>query len=87
MQQNFTVVVQWILYVIYICIILKDIISFQSKLLQENELFRNSIAPCYGPEDCGIQVYVIAMPGRSGHYSNVATGWTYEELFSIPNRE
>jgi hypothetical protein len=60
---------------------------FQSKLFQENELFRSNTAPCYDPEYCGIQVYVIAMPGQLGHYSNVATSWMYEESFSIPCRE
>jgi hypothetical protein len=98
-KQNFTVVVQWILYVLFICIMilllhvsilqvfLRNIILFQWKLFQENKLFRSNTAPCYDPEHCGIQVYVIAMPGQLGHYSNVATDWTYEESFSIPTRE
>lgn len=56
--------------------LVRDIILFQSKLVQENKLFWSDTAPCHDPEHCGVHVYVIAMPGELGHYSNVATGWT-----------
>jgi hypothetical protein len=77
----------FLLHISIFQVFLSDTILFQSKLVQENTLFRSNTAPCYGPEHCGVQVYVIAMPGQLGHYSSVATGWTYEESCSIPNRE
>jgi hypothetical protein len=77
----------FLLYVSILKVFLRDVILFQSKLVQESELFRSNTAPCYDPEHYGIQVCVTVMPGQLGHYNNVATGWTYEESCSVPIRE
>lgn len=77
----------FLLHVSILQVFLRDVILFQSKLVQENKLFRSNTEPCHDPEHCGIHVYAIAMPGQLGYYSNVPPGWTYEESCSIPSRE